>query len=127
LLLYTSDQLSHLSVPEPVVYLIAQGVALRRRLHEALMARPVEEADLAGALLDGRGLVVGRPRRGAALTRKLGAVGIVSERGADGESPMLITACGCAGPSTTSSTRESYYNFSTHFGSCSYRASPISC
>jgi hypothetical protein len=59
-----------------------EGGALRRHLHEALVLGVVEEADGGAALGDARGLVVGRPRRGAAVVRQLVAVGIVSERGA---------------------------------------------
>jgi hypothetical protein len=43
----------------------------------------VEEADGGAALGDARGLVVGRPICGAAVTRYLVAVGIVVEGGVD--------------------------------------------
>jgi hypothetical protein len=57
--------------------------ALRRHLLEALVLGVIEKADGGAALGDARGLVVGRPRRGAAVARQLVAVGIVGERGAD--------------------------------------------
>src|ERR1700722_4902415 len=57
----------------------------QRHLLEALVLGVVEEADGVAALGDACGLVVGRPRRGAAVAGELVAVGIVSERGADGE------------------------------------------
>ena len=62
-----------------------EGRALRRHLLEALMLGIVEEADGGAALGDARGIVVGRPRRGAADTGDLVAVGIIVEGGADGE------------------------------------------
>jgi hypothetical protein len=55
----------------------------RAHLLEALVIRTVDEADGLGALGDARGLVLGRPRRGTAVSCKLIAVRIVSECGAD--------------------------------------------